>query len=105
MINPDEQIQKLLRQWEAPAPDPRLDDRVWNSFRQAAASERNPWPRKWLPIAAGILLSAGLAKHLMTPPSRPAASRSISINTTADAAGFTAVPDGSITVVKEERKQ
>lgn len=104
MIERDEPLQKVLRQWEAPAPDPRLDERVWTSFRLSAASQRRRWTRKWLPLAAGVLLCAGLAMHLMKSPG-PAEFRSVSIETTADATGFTPVPDGAITVVKEERRR
>ncbi len=103
MIEHDDELQKVLRKWEAPAPDRRLDERVWKSFRQSAASQRGNWALKWLPVAAGIVLCAGLAKHLMTAPA-PSRSHSVRIETTADAAGFIAVPNGTITVVKEEKK-
>ncbi len=103
MIERDDELQKVLRKWEAPVPDPRLDERVWKSVRQSAVSQRG-WARKWLPIAAGVLFCAGLAMHLMTSPG-PVRTHSVRVETTADAAGFIAVPNGAITVVKEEKRQ
>jgi hypothetical protein len=104
MIERDDDLQKVLRAWEAPAPDPRLDERVWKSFRQSAELQRGRWARKWLPVAAGLVLCAGLAMHLMTTPG-PSHTHSVRVETTADATGFTPVPDGAITVVKEERRR
>jgi hypothetical protein len=106
VIEPDERLQKLLREWQAPAPDPRLDARVWKSFRQSAGGQRARHARKWLAIAAGVLLvAAGSAKWWMAVPAAKLEHRSISLKTTADAAGFTPVSNGTITVVKEERNQ
>jgi hypothetical protein len=90
MMERDEELRKLLRQWEAPEPGRKLDARVWNTVRQA----RPPRRRVWLPIAAGVILVAVSAKLWMPH------AHSGNIETRVDAAGFRPVADGIITVVK-----
>jgi hypothetical protein len=104
MIERDEELAKLLRKWESPAPGPDLDARVWKSFRQSAVSQRWRWTRKWLPIAAAVLLVAGSAKLWLAAPVGVEL-HGVTIETTADADGFRPVSNGTITVVKEERRQ
>lgn len=80
MIEPDDELRRVLRQWEAPAPSPSLDTRVWKDRRKTL-----PW--KWLSVAAAVLLSTGLAAWW--PESKKT-----------DAGGLRPLPDGAITVVK-----
>ena len=94
MTERDEELRKLLRQWEAPEPGKELDARVWNTIRQGRPARR----RVWLPIAAGVILVAVSAKLWM-----PAA-HSGNIETRIDAAGFRPVADGNITVMKAGEK-
>jgi hypothetical protein len=94
MTERDEELRKLLRQWEAPEPGKGLDARVWNAVRHARPSRR----RLWLPIAAGVILAAVSAKLWM-----PAAHRG-NIETRIDATGFRPVADGTITLVKAGEK-
>ena len=104
MIERDEPLQKLLRQWETPIPDPRLDARVLKSFQQSAVSRRARWVRKWIPVAAGVLLVAGSAHLWMAKPA-DAPHPDVTIETTADAAGFRPVSNGTITVVTEVKRR
>lgn len=95
MMERDEELQKLLRQWESPAPGSKLDERVWNSVRQG----KRTW--KWLPVAAGVILAFGLAKMWLPPNEQsPVGHPGASIATTLDATGFRPVSNGAITVVK-----
>jgi ferric-dicitrate binding protein FerR (iron transport regulator) len=95
MSEHDEELQKLLQRWEAPLPRRELDERVLRSFRLHRARRR--W--KWMPVAAGILLAAGLAQHWI-----PHRKHSVSIETTTSAAGYEPIPDGAITVIEEGKK-
>jgi len=80
MIEPDEDLRRLLHQWEAPLPGAGLDARV-----RASTKRSRPW--KWLPIAAGLSLAIGIAAYW------PAAKK-------VDSAGFQPLPNGAITVMK-----
>jgi len=93
MTDRDEELRAMLRQWKAPAPTGQLDERVWSEFR----GSRPPGRRRWLAVAAGVLLVAGALVKLHSGP-RP--QHSSSIETRVDAAGFRAVPNGTITVVE-----
>jgi hypothetical protein len=94
MMERDEELEKLLRRWEAPEPRKELDARVWNTVRRRRPMRR----RVWLPVAAGVILVAVSAKLWM-----PAAHGG-NIETRVDAAGFRPVADGLITVVKAGEK-
>jgi hypothetical protein len=96
MIERDEGLQRVLRQWEAPAPHPRLDARVRSAFRHSAVSRR----RKWLPIAAGVLFAV-VATHLWIGKPH----HGVRIETRVQAAGFRPIADGKITVVQGVEKQ
>jgi hypothetical protein len=95
MIERDEELRKVLRQWETPGLGPALDARVRNAFRDARSSR----PRKWLPVAAGVLLATGSAALWMHP------ARTAAIETKIDAIGFRPVAAGTITVVPSGEKQ
>lgn len=94
MIGPDENLRRLLKRWETPAPSATLDERVWASFRQSKPASR--W--KWYPIAAALLLGAGIAGYWTTGPQA-------GIQTRMDAEGFRPIPNGAITVVRTGAKQ
>ena len=93
MIDRDEQLRNVLRQWEAPSPGAGLDRRVFAGIRS---------PRRWwLRVAAGILLLAGLFAHLsQRPPDVKADTQVVSVAVLADATGFEPMPEGKITVTK-----
>jgi hypothetical protein len=80
MIEPDEELRRALHLWEAPKPDPSLDARVRKARRRTRG-----W--KWLPIAAGFVLAAGIAAYW------PSARRM-------DMDGFRPLPNGAITVIR-----
>jgi len=90
----DDELRKVLRQWEAPRPGAGLDRRVFGSIRS---------PRRWwLRVAAGILLLAGLFAHLSQRP--PGVVRAdtqvVSVAVITDSAGFEPMPEGKITVTR-----
>jgi hypothetical protein len=96
MTERDEGLQRVLRQWEAPAPRPGLDARVWSAFRRSQGPRR----RKWLPIAAGVLFAV-VAAHLWMGQPR----HSVRIETRVQAAGFRPIAEGKITVMEGPQKQ
>ena len=91
MTDRDEELRAMLKNWKAPLPSAELDARVWSEF-----SRSRPPRRSWLAVAAGVLLIAGAAALWHTGPKER---RTVSIETRVDAAGFRAVPNGTITVV------
>ena len=90
MTEHDDELRKLLRQWETPEPRPQLDARVWKSVRQARTAPK----RRWLPIAAGVILAIGSATLWMSR------SQSLNIETKVEADGFRPLAEGKITIVK-----
>ena len=103
MIDHDEELRRVLRQWKAPGPSARLDERVWKSLR----AERPPvhWAKRWLPVAAGIVVVTGLSMHLMSPPRTHEKPQVVSLKAITSAAGFEPLPDGEITVTRVGEKQ
>jgi hypothetical protein len=92
MIGPDEKdddLRRVLKRWEVPAPSAKLDERVWAAYAQAKPSSR--W--KWLPVAAALLLGVGIAGYWSA---RPGAGTQKGM----DVDGFRPIPNGAITVVK-----
>jgi hypothetical protein len=100
MIERDEELQKLLRQWKAPAASAKLDERVWSAFRQPRGSRG-----KWLAVAAGVLVAGGASLWLAYPAGTPRRRGNVNIETRVDASGFRPVGNGTITVVKAGEKQ
>jgi hypothetical protein len=84
----DDELQRILSHWEAPRPAPGLDLRVMTSVRR----QRMRRASKWIPLAAAVLLAAKLWL--------PSHDRSVRLETTANAAGFEPISNGSITVIK-----
>lgn len=102
MIESDNDLRKALREWKAPVPSTGLDERVWNSY---AGTRHSSWgPRRWLPIAAGIVLVAGLSMHLFSGPKGPQGPSVTKVKTTTNAVGFEPLPDGAITITKKGEK-
>jgi hypothetical protein len=87
-MGPDEELRRVLKLWEAPEPGAKLDERVWK------AKPQRRW--KWLPVAAGIILAAGMAKFWSSSPG---------METRIDATGFRPIANGAITVVRTGEKQ
>jgi len=94
MIEQDDELRKLLRQWEAPQAGPALDARVRTAFRKSRSSRI----RKWLPVAAALLLAGGSATFWM------GGSHNVSIETRTSVTGFRPLAEGSITVIKAGEK-
>jgi len=99
MIERGDQLQKLLRQWEVPQPGASLDSRVRTSIRR----ERARRAARWLPLAAGIVLAAGVAMHWL--PRSAAGGGANTLETTTNATGYRPIPEGEITVVKEGKAE
>ena len=94
MMERDEELQRLLKGWEAPSPSGKLDSRVWSAYRQS----KHSWRWKWVPVAAALFLAVGIAAFW---PTRSGSS----LETRMDAAGFQPIANGAITVVKAGEKQ
>jgi hypothetical protein len=90
MSEHDEELRKVLHRWESPAPRADLDRRVMETFRKSQPAGG----RRWISIAAGILLLGALAMHLASRPPAP------ETTTITNAAGLQALPNGEITVEK-----
>jgi hypothetical protein len=110
VIERDQELQKLLRQWKAPASRSALDKRVWNSVRRSESSRGVSWGagvRRWLPVAAVLFVAATLWLGHKAPATKsvPGSQHDVSIRTTADATGFRPIENDSITVVRLQGKQ
>lgn len=92
MTDRDEELRATLKHWKAPLPSTELDAKVWSEFNRS-----RPPRRRWLAVSAGVLLVAGAAALWHTGPKRQ---RSVRIETRVDAAGFRAMPNGTITVIE-----
>lgn len=103
MIDRDEELRKVLREWKAPDPSTRLDARVWKSVEGARPPVR--WAKRWLPIAAGIVVVTGLSMHLMSGPRAHEKPRVVSLKAITNAAGFEPLPEGEITVTRLGEKE
>jgi len=95
-MDPDRELRRLLRHWEAPRPSGNLDNRVRCGIRMASP----PRWSMWLPIAVAVLL---MAIGVSFGPS-PRAS-TITIETKVQVEGFTPIAEGKITVTKAPRNQ
>jgi hypothetical protein len=102
MTDHDEELQKLLRRWDAPPVSSNLDARISQAVSRAP---RSRW--RSFTIAAGVFLAlAGLAAmHLGSRPPRRTQVETRVIETRVDATGFRPVPNGSITVVEKGNNQ
>lgn len=89
----NEDLRRVLRQWQAPTPGAGLDARMWSAYYRPRPF-RN-W--KWIPVAAGLILAAGIAGFWP--------SRASNLTTRMDAAGFRPIPDGAITVISTGEKK
>jgi hypothetical protein len=112
MIERDENFNKILRRWEVGGPSSGLDRRVWSSIRAEQSAMREKRTRKWLPVAAGLVLAvaAGAIFSMHGGGNRAAGNpggklREARIQTTARAEGFVPLPQGAITVVSRRKEQ
>jgi hypothetical protein len=112
MTDHDKNFNKILRWWEVDGPSSNLDRRVWSSVRAEQTTMRMKRARKWLPVAAGLVLAVAAGAIVsMRGSGHPGASipgeesREASIETTAHAEGFVPLPQGPITVVSRREKR
>jgi hypothetical protein len=108
----DDKLRALLREWEAPEPNPQMDARVRAAWR---ASHPAAWKRIWtarismpVPVLAALLLIAAFLLAKFGTPRRSTAetpSQPGGYVTQLNAAGFQPVPNGEARVitVKEAR--
>lgn len=120
MIEEDD-LQPVLREWEAPQPSAEMDARVLAAFRN---TRRGSWWRRiWsarvtipVPIlAAALLLLAVIAifemrsasRVVTTPPANPATVTvpDAGYTTKIETAGFKPLPDGATRVIRSGEKQ
>ena len=103
----DEELSRVLREWKAPAPGARLDERVLGSLRTLRPARS--WTRTWLPVAAGIVALGVISLHMAGPGpgggSHNARPVKTTVKTTMNAAGFEPLPDGAITISSSGEKQ
>lgn len=112
MTDRDEKFNKILRKWEIEGPSSELDRRVWSSVRAEQSAIRGKRARKWMPLAAGLVLAVAagaiISMHTAGNPGtrnsgvEPSEAR---IETTAHAEGFVPLPQGPITVVTGKEKR
>jgi hypothetical protein len=107
----DDKLRAVLREWEAPAPDPAMDARVraaWRALRQPA------WRRIWtarvsipVPVLAALLLVAALLlmKFSVVRPTEVAPSQTGGFVTQGNARGFQPVPNGEARVITVKEAQ
>jgi len=103
MMDRDEELRKVLREWKAPSPGAGLDARVWKSMERARPPVHRA--KRWLAIAAGIVFVGGLSMHLMQGPPAHQKPRVVSLKAITNAAGFEPLPDGDITVTRLGEKE
>jgi hypothetical protein len=108
----DDKLHAILREWEAPEPNPGMDARVRAAWR---ASHPAAWKRIWtarvsmpVPVLAALLLIAAFLLAKFGTPRRSTAetpSQPGGYVTQLNAAGFQPVPNGEARVitVKEAR--
>jgi hypothetical protein len=101
----DDQLRSVLRQWEAPDPNPEMDARVHLAWR---TSRPRLWKSMWtarvsvpVPVLALLLLIAAFLVVKFGIVS-PAASRYAS---SLDAAGFQPMPNGEARVITVQEAQ
>ena len=104
-------LNSLLREWKAPEPSPELDARVRASYR--AAHQPSLWRRIWsvrvtipVPVLAALLVVVALA-WFQFRASLPAAKPVMMAPwpddgylTRIETAGFQALPDGAIRIIR-----
>jgi hypothetical protein len=83
MIERDENLRKVLGQWEVPQARPVLDSRVWHSWHEEQQRRRR-W-KIFGAVAAAVILVVSIAKRPATPSPD-------------DNADWRPLPDGAITV-------
>lgn len=97
----DDELKKVLKQWEAPGPSAKLDAKVWEAYVQNQRWSVN-W-KLWGAVAAGVVLVAGLQWSKPTEPLQmPGGPR---LETRMAGAGFQPLEDGAVTVVKASAKR
>lgn len=98
----DDELRKLLRVWEVPAPGVPLDTRVWRMFH-ARRQGRLRWVRqrgarlRWVGLAAGVALALGTTAIWESSARAPRA-------VTLDLAAYQPLPNGAITAGKGKRR-
>jgi hypothetical protein len=107
VMNENDRLNSLLREWEAPEPAPALDARVRASYRQAVRPSM--WQRLWsarvsipAPVfaAALLLIAAGIWLQTRSGPPAPAVPAPQGYVTRLDSAGFQPLPDGAVRVIR-----
>lgn len=107
----DDKLRAVLREWEAPEPNPAMDARVRAAWRGA---HRPAWKSIWtarisipVPVLAALLLVAALLlmKFGVARPTEVAPSGSGNFVTQGNASGFQPVPNGEARVITVKEAQ
>lgn len=107
MIEPDS-LNQLLREWQQPAVDPNIDQRVLSAYRETMQMRKPEhfWTRFWntrLSVPVPVLLAAMIALALLlwfrTTPAPTALPAAGDVVTTLNATGFQPLPNGDARIV------
>jgi hypothetical protein len=107
----DDKLRAILREWEAPHPNPEMDARVRAAWR---ASHPALWKRVWtarvsvpVPVFAALLLIAALLalKFGVAPSAPKAPPEATGFITRLNATGFQPVPNGEAQVITVKESQ
>src|SRR5271170_4488350 len=107
----DDKLRGVLREWEAPEPNPELDARVRAAWRGVHPSA---WQRIWtarvsipVPLLAALLLAAAflLLKFGAARPAEVAPSKAGGYVTQGSVTGFQPVPNGEARVITVKEVQ
>ncbi len=96
----DEELKKVLDQWEVPQASAELDARVRETYMQNKKRGLN-W-KLWGAVAAGVVLVVGLS---LRRPAVQGTAPEARVETRMAAAGFQPMEDGAVTVVQVGAKQ
>jgi hypothetical protein len=110
-VTEDDKLRAVLREWEAPEPNPAMDARVMAAWR---GTRRPAWKSIWtarvsipVPVLAALLLAAALLllKFSVMRPADVSPAQAGGYVTQLNATGFQPVPNGEARVITVKEAQ